>query len=146
MYPCICMKLHTNLYYTSYLLNFCHTCVCMRLLTKTLFPYLFQFRPLYWGRVKLTLELTQESRVKSQDFHLVLAYCFGRELILRLKTNAPLCDLWGWEDSILWWWWWFDVGTLTSCNIHKISLDLESPLMNQSLCIEFLWFRYQCGV
>ena len=34
----------------------------MRLLTKTLLPYLFQFRPLYRGCVEWTLELTQESR------------------------------------------------------------------------------------
>ena len=135
------------MYYRSYLLNFCHTCVRMRLLTKTLLPYLFQFCLLYWGWVKLTLIRT-DSRVKSQVFHLVLAYCFGKGIdsssVLRLKTNVPLCDLWGCEDSILWWW--FDAGTLISCNIHEISLDLESPLMNQSLYIEFLWFRYQCGV
>ena len=85
------------------------------------------------------LELTQESR-----FSLLFWKGIVSSSVLCLKTNAHLCDSWRWEDSILWWW--FDAGTLISFNIHEISLDQECPLMNQSLCTEFLWFRYQCGV
>ena len=131
------------MYYRSYLLNFFHTCVRVALLTKNIITLFISIPCVILRSSKI--DFRTHSRVKIFTcFSLLFWKGIVSSSVLCLKTNAPLCDLWGWEGSILWWW--FDAGTLISCNIHEISLDQECPLMNQSLCTEFLWFRYQCGV